>query len=385
MKIIIAPDSFKESLTARQAATAIARGLRRALPEAELLTLPVADGGEGTTDALVDATGGQSMPAPAIDPLGTPVTASWGLLGDGQTAVVEVAAASGLDLVPRAQRDPWRASSAGTGALVRAALDHGCRRLIIGLGGSATNDGGAGLLHALGARFLDNDGAALAPHPAALMQLARIDLSQLDPRLRTLPIDVACDVTNPLLGPEGATAVFGPQKGVTGKHQEKLEAFMQRLARCLCEATGQDHRATPGAGAAGGIGFALLSTMMVTLKSGIDIVLDTLDIDTHLPDTDLVITGEGRLDGQTAQGKAPAGLARRAARHGVPAIALAGTVSADLPQQPDDALTAVFSILPELMLLENAIGGAERNLEAVAYNLGRVLGLRKGLGEMSDV
>lgn len=372
MKVLVAPDSFKESLSAEAVAIAIGRGWRAVFPDAELVLLPVADGGEGTTEALVAATGGHLYPATATDPLGRPVTATWGMLGDGCTAVIETAAASGLHLVQKAQRDPLSATSRGTGELILAALDQGSVHIIVGLGGSATNDGGAGLLQALGARLLNHRGHDIGLGGAGLADLATIDLSSLDPRLAGVLFEVACDVDNPLIGQHGASAIFGPQKGATPAMVERLDANLQRFADLLFEATGKAVADVPGAGAAGGLGAAFLAVFDAHLKSGIDIVLDAAGIDQHLPGTDLVITGEGRIDGQTGRGKTPVGVSRRAQRHGIPVIALGGSLSADADCVHACGIHALFSIVPGIVTLDTALGTAAENLTRTTINLARV-------------
>lgn len=372
MKIIIAPDSFKESLSAEQAAEAIAAGFREVLPDAELVLLPCADGGEGTTEALVVATGGRLFTESVTGPLGQPVEAAWGMLGDGQTAVIETAAASGLHLVSKDERDPMRATSRGTGELILAALDRGAGHIIIGLGGSATNDGGAGLLEALGVRLQDNKGEPIAPGGGGLGGLAELSLDGLDTRLRDVRFDVACDVDNPLLGEHGASAIFGPQKGATPGMVRQLDRNLRRFADRLQAVTGKDVAEVPGAGAAGGLGAAFLGVFAANLRSGIDLVLDAVGIDRHLKDADLVITAEGRIDGQTGRGKTPVGVSRRAKRHGVPVIALAGSLGEGAECVHDKGIEALFSIVPGVVTLDQALDHAAHNLTRTSRNLARV-------------
>ena len=274
MRVLVAPDSFKGSAAALAVAQAMARGVRAVFPEAEVLPVPIADGGEGTVEALVVATGGALREATVTGPLGQPVVARWGVLGDGETAVVEMAAASGLPLVPRERRDPRRTTTRGTGELMRAALDAGSRKLVVGIGGSATNDGGTGMARALGARFLGPDGAELPEGGAALARLDRVDLSGLDPRLAGAELLVACDVDNPLTGPRGASAVYGPQKGATPEMVRELDAALCRFAERAREATGRDVAGRPGAGAAGGLGAGLLFFTPARLRPGVEIVLE---------------------------------------------------------------------------------------------------------------
>lgn len=374
MKVIFAPDSFKESLSAPAVAAALARGFQRVIPQLEAVLLPVADGGEGTTEALVSATGGQLFEQVVTDPLGRPITAQWGLLG-GQTepmAVIETAAASGLHLLTLDERNPCLTSTFGTGELVRAALDAGVRRFIIGLGGSATNDAGAGFLQALGAQLLDQEGQALRPGGLALSGLQQIDLSQLDPRLASCHFEVACDVNNPLTGIKGASAVFGPQKGADAQMVAALDAALSHFAKLAEPVTGRDFSLLPGAGAAGGLGAALTGFLNAELRSGIDIVLDALNFDSYLNGAQLVITGEGRIDSQTIHGKTPIGVARRAKRQGLPVVAVAGSVSADAAVVYQHGIDAVFSIMQGVATLPQALQEASSNLERTAESIARL-------------
>nr|WP_067294200.1 glycerate kinase [Marinobacterium profundum] len=369
MKILIAPDSFKESLSAQGVAQAIGRGFQAVFADAELVLLPVADGGEGTTQALVAATGGALFSAEVTGPMGETVKASWGTLGDGTTAVIESAAASGLDLVPMAQRNPWHATTRGTGELIMAALDAGARHIIVGLGGSATNDAGAGMLQALGVRLLDKEGNDIAAGGAGLQALHSIDASGMDPRLADTQFEIACDVDNPLTGEFGASAVFGPQKGADAQMVKQLDACLGRFAAVVLACHGKDIDATPGAGAAGGLGGAFLAFTQARLKSGIDIVMDAVEIDRHLEGTDLVITGEGRIDSQTVRGKTPVGVSKRAQRAGVPVIALAGSVSEDSDLVHAHGIDALFSIVPGVVTLPQALEEADSNLYRTARNI----------------
>ena len=324
MRIIVAPDSFKGSLSALGVAEAMARGIHAVFPDAEVLKVPIADGGEGTVEALVAATGGRLMHTDVRGPLGDPVRAHWGISGDGATAFLEMASASGLPLISRERRDPRRTSTFGTGELMKAALDAGLRRLVIGIGGSATNDGGTGMARALGVRFLDAEGRDLPEGGAALARLARVDLSGLDPRLAESTLLVACDVDNPLCGPRGASAVYGPQKGATPDLVAELDTALAVFATIAAQATGRDIAHSPGAGAAGGLGAGLLFFTPARLRPGVAIVLETTGFEALVQGADLVLTGEGRTDFQTAMGKAPVGVAAAARRHGVPVICLSG-------------------------------------------------------------
>jgi glycerate kinase len=375
MKIVIAPDSFKESLSSIEVARQIEAGFREIFPGAEILKLPVADGGEGTVEALVAATGGQIRKARVSGPLGTPVQAFYGVCGNGRTAVIEMAAASGLALVPADRRNPLLTSSFGTGQLIRRALDDGLRHLIIGIGGSATNDAGAGMLQALGVRLLDGQGQDLPAGGGALGRLAAIDVSSLDPRLRDCEIEVACDVDNPLTGERGASAVYGPQKGATPAMVEELDANLALFARMVERHLGRSMDAVPGAGAAGGMGGALLVFLGARLRPGVEIVLDAIDLKTLMRDADLVITGEGRIDGQSIYGKTPVGVARIAGEQGVPVIALAGSLGPDAEDVLACGIQALFSVVQGPCKLEEALATAAQNVRRTARHLAAVLRL----------
>jgi len=375
MKIVIAPDSFKESLSALEAASAIEAGFREIFPDADYVKVPVADGGEGTVDALVAATGGRLVNLQATGPLGRPVEAFYGLSGDGVTAVVEMAAASGLELVAPAERDPLAATSRGTGELIRAALDAGARRFILGVGGSATNDGGAGMLQALGAGLLDAHGAQLAPGGAALARLDRIDVAQLDPRIGECVFDVACDVSNPLVGPRGASAIFGPQKGATPAMVDQLDANLRHYASIIARDLGQDVAEIPGAGAGGGIAAAMLVFLNGRLRPGSEIVADAVGLDAAVADADLVVTGEGRIDSQTVNGKTPIGVARVAGRHGKPVIAIGGCLAADAHAVHAHGIAATFSTVMKAGTVAEVLAGAEENLRCTARNIAAALKL----------
>ena len=373
MKIVIAPDSYKESLSALEVAQAVEAGFRQVFPDADYVLVPVADGGEGTVDAMVAATGGRKETVTVSGPLGEPVEAFYGLTGDGDTAVIEMAAASGLALVPPDRRNPLLTNSRGTGELIRAALDAGARRFILGIGGSATNDGGAGMVQALGARLLDLEGRELDGSGGDLARLERIDVSALDPRLAECRIEVACDVDNPLTGARGASAVFGPQKGATPEMVQALDANLARLARIVERDLGVAVDAVPGAGAAGGMGAAMLAFFGATLKPGIEIVTAAVDLDTHVRDADLVITGEGRIDFQTVHGKTPIGVARVAKRHGKPVIGIAGSLGAEVGVVHAHGIDAVFSVLGKPCTLDEALRDAAANVELTARNVAAVL------------
>lgn len=379
MKLVIAPDSFKESLDAQQVAFAIERGFQSIFPEIHTVCVPVADGGEGTTEALVAATAGVQISESVRGPLGEPLNAIWGLLGEqpntALTAVVETAAASGLDKISSAQRDALRATTYGTGELILAALERGVRRIILGLGGSATNDGGMGLLSALGARFLDAKGEVLEAGGAALARLASINLSQMDSRVAETEFLVACDVDNPLLGARGASAIFGPQKGATPEQVEQLDAALANLADISAKLLGRDCREVAGAGAAGGLGYALVQFLNARMAPGIDLVLEAVRFDEQLQGADLVITGEGRVDGQSLSGKTPVGVARWAKRHDLPVIALCGSIGAGAEGVHKIGIDALFTVVPGVCTLDDAMAEAAANLERTAAQIARTLAL----------
>ena len=346
MKIVIAPQTFKGSISALDVARAISEGVRRVVDEAETVLVPVADGGDGTLETLVEASSGEIRTSEVTGPLGERVAADWGALGDGRTAVVEMARTSGLALVPIAQRNPLVATTYGLGETIRHALDAGFRRFIIGIGGSATNDGGAGMAQALGVKLQDSKGSDLPFGGAALARLDRIDMSGLDDRIRESSFSVACDVNNPLTGPEGASAVYGPQKGATPEMVTRLDSALAHLAELVKRDIGVEIDDVPGAGAAGGLGGGLIAFLDGRLRAGVDIVLDTVGLDQHLEGADLVITGEGQLDYQTVYNKAPIGVARRAKARGIPVIAISGSLGeghTDVHQHGIDASVAITS------------------------------------------
>lgn len=369
MKIVIAPDSFKESLSAMQVADAIEAGFRQVLPDASYIKLPMADGGEGTVQSLVDATGGRIVPVEVTAPLGNRVEAFIGLLGDGKRAVIEMAAASGLHLVAPELRNPLLTTTYGTGELILAALDLGVEHLILGIGGSATNDAGAGMIQALGGRLDKADGTPIGAGGGALAELANIDLSGLDPRLATLQIEVACDVNNPLCGPKGASAIFGPQKGATPEMVAELDANLAAYAHRIEQQLGRQVANQPGAGAAGGMGAALHGLLGAELKPGVEIVLEALKLADAVCDADLVITGEGRIDSQTIHGKTPIGVARCAKRFGKPVIGIAGCLSDDCGVVHQHGIDAVFAIVNRAMALPEALATAHDNLVLTARNV----------------
>lgn len=378
MKIVIAPDSYKESLSALEVATAIESGFREIFPTAEYVKLPVADGGEGTVEAMVAATCGRIVNVAVKGPLGEAVDGFYGLSGDEQCAFIEMAAASGLELVPAAQRDPLVTTSWGTGELIRHALDAGVKHIIIGIGGSATNDGGAGMVQALGAKLLDEQGQQIGPGGAALEALASIDVRELDKRLADCRIEVACDVTNPLTGKEGASAIFGPQKGATPKMIARLDQALGHYAKLIARDLDVEVLNLAGGGAAGGMGAGLFAFCGAELRRGIEIVTEALSLDAHVADADLVITGEGRIDSQTINGKVPVGVANVAKRYNVPVIGIAGSLTADVGVVHDHGIDAVFSVIYKICSLDDALANAGENVRMAARNIAAVVRIGQG-------
>ena len=366
MKVVIAPQSFKGGISALEAAEAICRGVRAAIPDAETVLVPVADGGDGTLDALVAGTGGKIFRSIVIGPLGQPLEALWGVMADGQTAIIEMAQASGLALVPPQRRNPEVTTTRGTGEIISEALAKGFGRIIVGLGGSATNDGGAGMAAALGARFLDAQDRVVSEGGAPLAHLARIDVSGLDPKLATTRIIGATDVTNPLCGPTGASAVYGPQKGASPKTVAELDAALENYARVLHRDIDQDVADRPGAGAAGGLGAGLIAFAGAELRSGIDMVCEVVEFDAHLDGADLVLTGEGRADRSTIYNKAPVGVARRALAKGVPTVLLAGSLGPGHQELYQHGIAGIICIADRPMSFQQSIRRTAELLEGAA-------------------
>ncbi|AAC21769.1 TPA: glycerate kinase [Haemophilus influenzae] len=376
MKFVIAPDSFKESLTALEVATAIETGFKRVFPDADYVKLPMADGGEGTVQSLVDATQGKLIECEVTAPLGDKVKSFFGLSGDGKTAIIEMAAASGLHLVPPEKRNPLLTTSYGTGELIKLALDLGVESFILGIGGSATNDGGVGMLQALGMQCLDSQDKPIGFGGAELANIVKIDVQQLDPRLQQVHIEVACDVNNPLCGECGASAIFGPQKGATPEMVKQLDAALSHFAEIAERDCGKQIRDQAGAGAAGGMGGGLLLLPSVQLKAGIQIVLDRLHLIDYVKDADVVITGEGRIDAQSIMGKTPIGVARTAKQFNKPVIAIAGCLREDYDVVFDHGIDAVFPIIHQLGDLSDILKQGEQNLISTAQNVARVLAFK---------
>lgn len=374
MHILIAPDSFKDALSATDAANVIAEGVHQAALEAELTLCPLGDGGEGTLEALLTASGAEARRIEVHDALNRPRMAQWGWIASRRTAIVELAEASGLQHLTSDERDALHTTTFGVGELIHAALDEGAEHLILTLGGSATNDGGTGMMSALGARFLDDNDRPLEPGGAALAGLARVDLSNLDPRLEGLTVEAAVDVNNPLCGDQGASAIFGPQKGATKAQVARLDRALAQLADVTAHTIDQDHRDTAGAGAAGGMGFAALAFLGATLRPGIELVMEQVDFEQALERADLVITGEGRLDGQSLSGKTPIGVSRTAYRQGVPCVVLAGKLDSGWEKALEEGVTAAFALADGPMALEEALERTPELLAARSASIVRLFG-----------
>lgn len=372
MKIVIAPDSFKESLTALEVAEAIETGFKRIYPDAEYVKVPMADGGEGTVQSLVDALQGKLIEVDVTAPLGDKTTAFFGLSGDGKTAIIEMAAASGLHLVPQDQRNPLKTTSFGTGELIKTALDQGVEHIILGIGGSATNDGGVGMLQALGVQCLNQQQENIGFGGEQLGQITKIDMSRLDPRLNKVRFSVACDVDNPLCGEKGASATFGPQKGATPDMVQQLDAALRHFSDIVEQDLGLNICDQQGAGAAGGMGGGLLLLPNVKLQSGVQIVIHTLNLSEKMQGADLVITGEGRMDSQTIHGKTPIGVAKTAKAAGKPVIAIVGCLREDYEVVFEHGIDAVFPIIRQLNSLEHTLQQGKQNLISTAQNIARL-------------
>lgn len=373
MKILIAPDSFKGSATAVEVGNALARGFRRVFSDAEIRVLPMADGGEGTVSALVSATGGEIRSAIVKNPIGYEIIANYGILGDQKTGVIEMSAASGLTLIKPEQRNPLLTTTYGTGQLILSALNDGCRRLIIGIGGSATNDGGAGMAQALGALLKKTDGTSISDGGQGLAELSDIDVRNLDCRLGETEIIVACDVDNPLTGPRGASYVYGPQKGATLEMMEVLDENLARYAEIIKICLGKDIDNLPGAGAAGGLGAGLMAFVNAQLESGIDIVTNTVKLVEQLKGVDLVVTGEGYLDQQTIHGKTPVGVARIAQKQNIPVIAVAGGIQGNPAGLYQQGITSMMDITPAPIPLCQAMNQTILFLEQSSERIARLL------------
>lgn len=373
-RIVVAPDSFKESLDAVRTANAIAAGFHRVFPTLDIIKIPMADGGEGLVHTLVAATGGRLMISRVSGPLSEPVDAVWGILGDGKTCVIEMAAASGLPLVPMERRNPLYTTTYGTGELIREALDTGCSQIIVGVGGSATNDGGAGMAQALGARLLDADNIDISFGAEGVSKLHKIDVSAMDPRIKNTDIIVAADVKNPLCGPSGASHVYGPQKGATPEMLPLLDKTMRHFAAIIVKYLQVDVAELPGSGAAGGLGAGLMAFLMAKIRPGVDVVLDVVGLEAVLQSgVDLVVTGEGEINSQTAYGKVPVGVAKAAKKYCVPVVALVGSVGDGASDVLQHGIDAYFSIISRPMSLQESIGNADELLTELAEHCARMI------------
>ncbi|MEK3663482.1 glycerate kinase [Paenibacillus sp. FSL F4-0236] len=376
--IVLAPDSFKESMTAKEACEAMERGIYKVNSNINCIHVPMADGGEGTMQSLVDATEGTVYTTKVKGPLGNEVSASYGITGDGLTGVLEMASASGIQLVSPEKRNPLITTTYGTGQLIKACLDRGVSKLLIGIGGSATNDGGAGLVQALGGRLLDEEGDELIFGGGELGRLASIELSEFDPRLKDVQVEVACDVTNPLCGPTGASNVFGPQKGATSEMIKQLDSNLQHYASVIKEQLGIDIIDMPGAGAAGGLGGGLVVFLNGVLKKGIELVIDYTGLEEKVQQADMVWTGEGSIDFQTQYGKTPLGVAQVAKKYNKPVLAFAGRIGDQTEVLYDKGIDAIFGIMPGAASLEDALKKGQENLERSAENVARLVALNQG-------
>jgi glycerate kinase len=372
-KIVIAPDSFKGSISAKEVCEAVERGIRAVIKDIEIIKVPMADGGEGTVETLVDATKGKIINLEVLDPLGKKVESYFGMLGDGKTAVIEMALASGLTMVPLDQRNPLITTTYGTGQLIKAALDQGCREFIIGIGGSATNDGGVGMAQALGVKFLTKSGQEIGFGGGNLSLIDRIEIDSLDPRIKQSVFKVACDVDNPLCGQKGASFVFGPQKGATAEAVSLLDANLAHLAAIIKRDVNIDVKDEPGAGAAGGLGAGLMAFCNAELQRGIKLIIEATQLEDKIKDADLVITGEGQMDFQTAHGKTPYGVAQVAKKYNVPVIALVGRIGTGVEDLYTKGINTVFSITEGPISLEESIKNGPQLLERTAERVIRAL------------
>ncbi|MEY8416875.1 glycerate kinase [Tissierella praeacuta] len=375
--ILLAPDSFKESMTAKEVCHAMERGIKKANNSISCIHVPMADGGEGTMQSLVDATNGQIYTVEVIGPLGNEVEASYGILGDGKTGVIEMASASGIHLVPSEKRNPLITTTYGTGQLIKSCLNHGVKKLLIGIGGSATNDGGIGVVQALGGKFLDKEGKELGFGGGELDKLVTIDLSNFDNRLKDVIVEVACDVNNPLCGEQGASYVFGLQKGATPEIMRVLDNNLRHYGILIKEQLGIDVLYESGAGAAGGLGAGLMAFLNGRLNKGIDMVIKYSKLEEKLPYADMVWTGEGSIDFQTQFGKTPIGIAKLAKEYNKPVVALAGRVGTNIETLYTMGIDSIFSITRDITTLEEALEKGQENMEKTAENIIRLMNLNQ--------
>ncbi|HEY3372720.1 MAG TPA: glycerate kinase [Prolixibacteraceae bacterium] len=376
MQIVVAPDSMKECLSATKVAQAVSEGILRVFPDAAITCIPIADGGEGTVEALVTATGGKIVTTPSVDALNRPIQSFYGVLGDGQTAIIEMAAASGIELLAHLERNPMITSTFGTGLLIKAALEAGFTQLIIGIGGSATNDGGAGMAQALGFELLDSNGLSIGAGGGSLGTLHSIDSSKVHPLLGKAKITVASDVRNHLLGPTGATAIFGPQKGATPEMLETLERNMAHYSSILQQELGIDVSHLIGAGAAGGLGAGIMAFSHAQMSSGFELISQLTHLEKHIREASMVITAEGKIDSQTVFGKTVSGVAQLAKKYNVPVIALAGTIAGGITELYEYGITAVFAIGNQPMNLQES---KARAAELLANTAEQVMRMVKGV------
>lgn len=372
MKIIIAPDSFKGSLASHQVCAAIEKGIKKADPSIDIISIPMADGGEGTVDALMDSLGGYKVVVEVKDPLFRKIKAQYGLTDEGKTAVIEMASASGLALLSNSERNPMKTTTYGTGELIRDALERGCRSFIIGIGGSATNDGGVGMAAALGARFYDRDGNAIELTGGGLLKLDSIDLSEMDPRVGESRFRVFCDVDNPLYGPQGAAYVYGKQKGADAAMTEKLDMGLRRLSEIIQRDLNKNVAHIPGAGAAGGLGAGLMAFLDAKLEKGIDLLMETIGFEERIKGADLIITGEGRMDHQTKYGKTISGIIKAAQKQGIPVVGICGSIGEGVEELYSEGLNSVFSIINRPMSLQESMDKTSELLASTAENVIRL-------------
>ncbi|WP_338214841.1 glycerate kinase family protein [Companilactobacillus muriivasis] len=375
MKIVLAPDSYKNSLTAKEVAQSLRKGFERVYPDAEYVNVPMADGGEGTVQSLVDAKQGQIMTAEVVNPLGNKTEAHYGMINDGKVAVIEMAEASGIQFINQFTQNPYITTTFGTGELIKSAIQNGAKTIIIGIGGSATNDGGAGMAQALGAHLLDDKGEELQYGGAMLEKLDHIDVSEMMPELADVKVIIASDVTNPLTGPNGASHVFGPQKGASPEMVEFLDGALSHYAHVLKRDLNKDLEQVAGAGAAGGLGAGLLAFTNSEMRSGVDIVVDYTDLKDKVKDADVVVTGEGQIDFQTKFGKTPIGVAKatKAVNPDATVIAVAGSVGEKISELYPLGIDAIFTCVPGVEELSTAIQNTDKNLQQVAENIGRLI------------
>jgi len=375
MKIVLAPDSYKNSLTAKQVAQSMKKGFAKVYPDAEFVNVPMADGGEGTVQSLVDARNGQMVTETVVNPLGNKTQAQYGLIDDGQVAVIEMAQASGIQFINQFTKNPYVTTTFGTGELIKSAINKGAKTIIIGIGGSATNDGGAGMAQALGAKLLDDKGEELQYGGAMLKKLDHIDISEMLPELKDVKVIIASDVTNPLTGKNGASHVFGPQKGASPEMADFLDEALSHYADVLKRDLGKDLEQTPGAGAAGGLGAGLLAFTNSQMRSGVDIVVDYTGLKDIVQDADVVITGEGQIDFQTKFGKTPIGVAKatKAVNPNATVIAIAGSVGEKISELYPLGIDAIFTCVPGVEDLSKAIADTDKNLQQVSENIARLI------------